>query len=202
MFSGPTQCVNTMPALTTQPIGAVAMAGYSSPISRVTGKPITPEMVRELLDYDSDTGVLTWRVDRGHFPCAGMPAGGRSSHGRINVKLDGRLIAAHRIIWAHVTGAWPIDEIDHRDGNPGNNRFANLREATRPQNCQNTRFVRRNSSSGHKGVSYRKECGKWRARIAVNGKHIVLGVFASKDEAIAAYCAASAELHGEFARRV
>lgn len=91
---------------------------------------------------------------------------------------------------------WPL--VDHVNGNPLDNRRANLRPATSAQNAQNRR-VRRDSKAGLKGVrQYRP--GKWLARIQVHGERVHLGVYGSPAEAARAYDAAAREHFGEFAR--
>jgi len=96
-------------------------------------------------------------------------------------------------------GSWPKDEIDHRDGNASNNRFNNLREATRRENGQN-RCTPSNNTSGFKGVCWHQKEKKWRARICANGECTELGLFESKDDAVTAYETAARECFGEFAR--
>lgn len=90
----------------------------------------------------------------------------------------------------------PTNEIDHINGVKDDNRFSNLREATRGQNTRNSK-TRKDSSVGLKGVS--PDRGKFRARITLNGVRIYLGTFATKEEAFEAVRAARRELHKEFA---
>lgn len=90
-------------------------------------------------------------------------------------------------------------DTDHIDGNGLNNRRSNLRSATKSQNMHNAR-VRKDNSSGYKGVNWNKRKAKWEARIRLNGKHHRLGYHATPEAAHKAYCAASKALHGEFSR--
>jgi hypothetical protein len=106
-----------------------------------------------------------------------------------------RAILLHRVIMGDPEGL----EIDHRNGDGLNNRRANLREATRAQNRRNQRLSRANTS-GFKGVSFDGRRSKWQAYININDKQRNLGLYATPEAAHAAYCAASAKLHGEFGR--
>lgn len=161
--------------------------------------------LRELLHYDPETGVFRRikivapqsRVNIGDV------AGCADGQGYIRIKLggrSGRSYAAHRLAWLYMTGSWPNGEIDHIDLNPSNNRWSNLRLATRSTNIANTR-KRADNMSGAKGV-YRGEGRKrpWRAEITVHKKRIFIGAFATIDEAKAAYDACALKYYGEFAR--
>ena len=106
-----------------------------------------------------------------------------------------RTVLLHRELMGEPDGL----QIDHRDGDGLNNRRSNLRVATRSQNMHN-RSAYCNNKSGFKGVDFRKEGGKWRAKIRINNKEKHLGMFDSPEEAHEAYCRASEKYHGEFGR--
>jgi hypothetical protein len=91
------------------------------------------------------------------------------------------------------------DYLDHEDHNGLNNRRSNLRVATPSQNNRNRKKIVRPCSSPYKGVHLHKATGKFRARIAVDGKNISLGLFESQDDAARAYDEAARKHHGEFA---
>jgi hypothetical protein len=101
----------------------------------------------------------------------------------------------HRVI----LGCPDILSVDHKDGDGLNNRRENLRLATQSQNMHNQRINRANKT-GFKGVSLHKVSGKWIAQIGLKGKTNYLGLFASPEEAHAAYCRASDQYHGDFGR--
>ncbi|HFN3771038.1 TPA: HNH endonuclease signature motif containing protein, partial [Enterobacter hormaechei] len=89
---------------------------------------LTAEMVRELLEYDPTTGLLTWKTCRKKVQ-KGSVAGSVCGNGRklyVKVRI-GRLYRAHRLIWLLVTGEWPKCHIDHVDNDGTNNRWSNLR---------------------------------------------------------------------------
>jgi hypothetical protein len=92
--------------------------------------------------------------------------------------------------------------IDHRNGNPFDNRRVNLRTCGPIGNAMNQRRRRNKKHSRYKGVTWIAQAvaKPWRAQIQANNEHIHLGCFASEHDAAAAYDAAAARLHGEFAR--
>jgi hypothetical protein len=106
----------------------------------------------------------------------------------------GKRLYVHRVMWALVTGAWPVADIDHINGDRTDNRIANLREASRAQNLQNT-LNRAPGMSGIKGVTFDRQTGKWRPQLKKNGKSINLGRFESCEQAQAAYIAAKRQHH-------
>jgi hypothetical protein len=171
---------------------------------------LTAEIVRELLDYDPSTGVFTWRqrplrvgrerADRAwNTRYAGKRTGNRVLSGHLQILIFGRQYSAHRLAWIYVKGEWPEHEVDHWDTNPSNNRWGNLRAATRSQNEANKNLTVRNSS-GFKGVNWETRRQKWRAEIQVNRAHIFLGYFDTAEAAYAAYVAAAEKYFSEFAR--
>jgi hypothetical protein len=161
------------------------------------------DLVRQLLDYDADTGVFTWRpreVDnnsRFNTRFAGKAAGWRDKLGYCCIEFYKTQYMAHRLAWLiHYGEPVPI-ELDHADGDGMNNRIVNLRPASRAQNVAN-RGVFKSNRLGIKGV--RQEGTGFRARIRRNGRPCNLGTFATAEEAAEAYREAAVKLHGEFAR--
>jgi hypothetical protein len=153
---------------------------------------LTAERLRELLDYDPETGVFRWKMNRRR----GKVAGTLRPDGYRQIGIDGCLYLEHRLAWLYVNGEWPADEIDHRNRERAGNQVESLRPATRPQNFANS--IGKGSTSGFKGVSAYGQ--KWRARICVEGNHIFLGYFDTVDDARAAYWQAAQKYCGEFAR--
>jgi hypothetical protein len=156
---------------------------------------LTAEQVRELLDYAPETGLFYWRETRGSV-AAGSEAGTLHIGGYRLIRIGGVGHRAHRLAWLYVHGEHPIGEIDHKNGNPADNRIANLRQCSHAQNTRNV--ARRSNRSGFKGI-YRHR-SKWRAEITVNGRRIHIGVYSTAQDAADAYDAAARFYHGEFAR--
>lgn len=167
------------------------------------GRKISAAYLRARVSYDPDSGEFRYRrhdgaCDAWNANCAGQIATTMDEDGYLVIVVDRTALAAHRAAWAIMTGKWPHLLIDHKDRVKTNNRWENLREATPSQNAAN-RTIRNDNTSGFKGVSYKKQTGRWVARAHINGKAIHIGYFDSAEEAAHAYLAKSTELHGEFA---
>lgn len=89
--------------------------------------------------------------------------------------------------------------IDHINGNPLDNRKANLRFASHTQNVCNSK-IRSDNTSGFKGVHWFPHKNRWVAVICVEGKNRCLGYFREKEDAARAYEQAAHKYFGEFAR--
>ena len=183
----PDQCANTAEPLT-NPLKRSIMAKSN----------LTPEFIREYLQYDPDTGLFVWLKTARHGGKAkvGAVAGVKTVNGRIAISISNYRCYAHRLAWFYVHGHWPAKNIDHIDGDPANNRFNNLREADQSQNMQNmSRKPKKSNTSGFVGVSWSKHKKSWVAAIRINGKQTPLGKFPTPELAHAAYCEAKAKHH-------
>lgn len=115
-----------------------------------------------------------------------------------NYRQDGKkdtIKNLHRLLMNEPDGM----VVDHIDGNTLNNTRDNLRICTQRENAKN-QGVRKNNTSGYKGVSFKKHNQKWRARIHVNDRDKFLGDFETIEEAIEARRKAELEYYGEYAR--
>ncbi len=160
---------------------------------------LTAERLRKLLHYNTETGVFTRRVFTSSRANIGDVAGSPEATGHRRIRVDVTRYLEHRLAWLYVTGSWPNAEIDHIDGNGGNNIFSNLREATRAENSRNRRKGINNTST-YKGVYWDGKKRKWRATIYLNKKHIHIGHFDRSIDAFLAYSFKALALHSEFAR--
>ena len=164
---------------------------------------ITADYLKTRLIYDPETGEFVWKYcghkgNQWNSMCAGKTAGTFSTLGYGVIRIDNIVYLSHRLAWLYMTGEWPTHEIDHIDHDPGNNRYANLRPATRKNNGRN-RKLSKNNAIGIKGVCRIPRSGKWQATITVNGKHKHLGSFCTPEEAGEAYAEAARKFFGEFA---
>jgi len=161
---------------------------------------ITQERLKELLNYNPETGDFIWRVDRNGHVKAGMVAGNiHYKHGYREIRIGSKLYKAHRLVWLYVHGEMPVSFLDHINNDRSDNRLSNLRLATINQNAQNQK-IRSNNTTGYKGVTFVKRVGRYWAQIFVNGKIKSLGYYHTPEEAHAAYCKGADKYFGEFAR--
>lgn len=145
---------------------------------------VTQERLRELLDYDPETGIFHWKSRRGKA-AAGKVAGCLDGRGYCVINVDRKRHYAHRLAWVYVNGGVRFC-IDHINGDKGDNRIANLRDVDCKTNRQNTRKAyASNKSTGILGVRVLK--GKYVSQIWVGGKDMHLGTFTTIEEAHAAY---------------
>lgn len=154
--------------------------------------------LKSVLNYDTETGIFTWRVRPARSRIVvGTEAGciARGIGYRV-IKLGGVLYYSHRLAWLYMTGALPHADMDHVNGERLDNRLCNLREATRQQNCANRRNGR-NNTTGVKGVS--RNGVSFRAAIHYAGRGHCLGSFKTISEAASAYAHAIKALNGAFA---
>ena len=162
---------------------------------------ITQLQLKEVLVYDPESGIFTWISTRNNFRKAGSIAGSVNKFGYIRITIDEKRYMAHCLAWLYMTGEWPKRDLDHQNLDKADNRWRNLREATRSQNIANT-SLNSSNSSGVKGVCWHRRRKLWQAAITCDGRRIHLGYFDVLAEAGSAYELASKELFGEFARSV
>lgn len=156
---------------------------------------LTADALRAILSYDPNTGQFHWLRPTAYKVKPGDKAGGRMKTGHIRIRIAPGRYGAHRLAWLHHYGEWPASEIDHIDGDPGNNRIANLRQVSHALNMQNRRLPPTNSTTKLLGVSWCPRNRKWRACISINGKNRWLGMHATPELAHQRYVEAKRELH-------
>lgn len=150
--------------------------------------------LKDRLHYDPHTGIFRWRFSAARRIKPWDIAGCHDGKKYIVIKFFGRLHGAHRLAWLYMTGEWPKNEVDHIDGIPDNNSFANLREATHKQNLENVKLSARNTS-GYRGVTWCKYNKKWAAQVKHNGKKLKLGYFKDIEKAAEVAAAKRKELY-------
>ena len=157
---------------------------------------ITQELLQALFVYQND-GALIRKIQTNPRAREGEVAGCPNKAGYLRIRINGKLYMNHRLIWFLHHGTWPT-AIDHINGNNQDNRIENLRECTYSQNMHNCK-TKKNNTTGIKGVQWRKDRNRYRARILVEGKEIFVGSFVTLEEAEQAIKKARDHYHREFA---
>ena len=155
---------------------------------------LTQERLRSLFDYDPQTGVLTRKSEPSSRSPIGAPIGGNDGAGYLQTIVDGRRYRLHRLIYLYMLGTLPEHYVDHLNRNRSDNRWQNIRHATRTENAHNIGISGHNTS-GFTGVSWAANCCKWEARITLANKGKVLGYFDTREAASEAYKAAKLIYH-------
>ena len=176
----------------------------------------SPEVLRQLLRYEPETGKLFWK-ERGPewfeggkiCSCRGwntrfamteaftaLTAGYRSG------AVLGVPVYAHRVAWAIVFGAWPVGDIDHFNHDKTDNRLCNLSDVSASDNMKN-QSLRIDNLSGQTGVSWSGQRGMWCVKVKASGRSYHGGFFMNIDEAIDAAVSAHNSLgfHPNHGRR-
>lgn len=169
---------------------------------------ITHAQLLELISYDPDTGLFRMRK-----ATRIRPVGRVMNNNRLKIERGGRKVRstsinifgfkatrAGRIAWFYMTGEWPTAEIDHRDNDGWNQKWDNLREASRSQNQANTRRYKSNTSGKKCVFPSGRRIKPWRVQIQKDKRRISIGCFETKEAAHAAYVLAAARLHSDFSR--
>jgi hypothetical protein len=162
---------------------------------------LTKERAIEILEYDHSSGHLTWRENRGGKAKRGERAGSihvdrKANYSYRQLSIDGKNYREHIVIWLMVTGSLPSMFIDHENQDATDNRWSNLRLATRSENAKNQRRQTRTiaGATGVTGVNWSKALGKYRAKIRTGGRCFHLGYFDRLDDATSARRAAEMRL--------
>ena len=155
---------------------------------------LSHEELKNILHYNPEIGLFSWLIKPSDKIKIGSIAGSVDKDGYVIITLNSKKYRAHRLIWFYVYGKWPVNEIDHINRIPSDNRIINLREVTDQEN-QFNRGKQKNNTSGYKGVSWNKQNKKWLANIRVNRKTIYLGYFDDILEASEAYRKAKEKYH-------
>lgn len=126
---------------------------------------ITKTRLKEVLFYNSTSGLFTWLIDvkgsRGRYGVAGTT----NNRGYVSITIDGKRYSAHRLAFLYMEGELPEHHVDHINRDKTDNSWANLRHATEAINNRN-----RKSNLDFIGVGLHSKSGKWNARVPENNR--------------------------------
>lgn len=169
---------------------------------------LTQKTLKELLHYDPDTGIFTWKErDVKYFAHCKKPGVAskiwntnfsktvagykytrkhyKTYYEKITITINGsqKAYSSHRLAFLYMTGKWPKHQIDHIDQDGENNTWINLRDITGKENQRN-KTLQKNNTSGFNGVHWVKKTKRWRVMLYLNNKQIYGGTFINKEDAI------------------
>ena len=156
---------------------------------------LTQKRLKQILHYDLAIGEFRWLVNVGSVK-SGTVAGCLDGKGYLVIKIDGKKYYGSQLAFLYITGRFARPTADHKDRNPSNTKWDNLREATWSQSNANQKPRGR---SGLKGAAWSEAAQKWKSSVRVKGRRIHLGYFDTAKEANQAYTVAARQHHGEFA---
>ncbi len=147
---------------------------------------MTGDELKQVLHYEPATGVFTRRISKSNGVKIGDVAGSVNKvNGYRLIHVNNKNYNASRLAFLYMTGHFPTNEADHESGVRDDDRWENLRDATRSVNCRNN-LIRKDNSSGITGVHWNKSAKKWRARLRINNRPLHLGSFTDKYDAVVA----------------
>ena len=139
---------------------------------------ISWEDLVKILDYCPDTGVFTWKINKGIYKPGDTAGGIPKPSGYLYIGVNGIRYLAHRLAWFYCFKEWPELDIDHINRIRNDNRLDNLREVSRSVNLRNSAS---RSTSGFKNVY--KNGAKYWARVWVNYEPKYLGTYDTAEQA-------------------
>ena len=165
--------------------------------SQTPPKELTQARLKELVNYDPETGIFTWISPQAACMKPGDLAGSWHPRGYLRIKVCGKRYMAHRLAFLWMLGSYPPEQtqVDHINGVCSDNRWENLRHSTHSENQHNYGGPQRTNTCGFLGVYWHKRVRKWCAKITLNRRLYHLGYFNTAEEASFAYLAAKDNLH-------
>lgn len=152
---------------------------------------VTQQLLHDYFSYDANVGDFIWRKRpfRSHIKL-GATAGYIDKKGYICIGIASSHYFAHRLAWMYVYGHWPLNQIDHIDGNKTNNAIWNLRDVSASENAAN-----RVQGIGYSWSSREQ---KFCSQVYIDGKSHWLGYFDTAEAARSAYVSAHVEANGPY----
>lgn len=88
---------------------------------------LTQAELKEILNYDPETGDFTWKVKRTNKINIGDKAGFIPQDKRIKIGINNRVYRADRLVYLYKEGIIPHRTIIHINGDMSDNRLSNLK---------------------------------------------------------------------------
>lgn len=147
------------------------------------------ELIKNM-DIDIVSGLVYWAKPRPKV-VVGMEAGGKNNKGYHQIKFNGKYYKRHRIIFYVANGYLPLI-VDHKHGIEYGDGIDNLQEVTNSENVAKG-SMRKDNTSGYKGVSFHKGIGKY--QVSIQGNYI--GCYSDLSKAKDAYAHYALKLYSD-----
>ena len=142
---------------------------------------LTQAKLKEILHYDPETGIFTWKTKR----MFGKVAGTITHKGYTQIKINKKCYCAGRLAILYMEGNFPKDQVDHNNRIRNDDRYSNLTCCNQSFNMQNTRTAK-NNLTGIKRVGRCNTRNKYTAKIVIDRKFKGLGQFDNLIDAVKA----------------
>lgn len=140
-------------------------------------------MIFTQIVYNTEFNDISWAT-KGKRRKLNKRTGVLTNKGYLRTKINKKSYPNHWLVWAlhnnNILPKYPLEEIDHIDGNRINNNISNLRLVSKRENCNNLKCHREGKLPG---CSFNKSINLWVSRISLNNKVKLLGYFKTKEEA-------------------
>ena len=148
---------------------------------------LTKKQLKQVLHYNPDTGIFTWLIKISGVKPGDIAGTKRKHDGKtyILISINGKKYRAHRLAFLYMIGRFPIELVDHEDGDGINNKWNNIRETDPVNNNRNMR-LRVDNTSGVPGVYWNKKDKRWQVSIKVGEDRGYIGQYADYFEAVCA----------------
>jgi hypothetical protein len=99
---------------------------------------MTQDQLKSILSYDPNTGLFTRIKDVAYSQHkVGSVMGSLNDKGYRIIVINQKRYRAHRLAFLYMEGAFPPDDVDHRNTIKDDNRWVNLYKCTRSENMNN-----------------------------------------------------------------
>jgi len=157
---------------------------HNSDLLKQKEKPLTRQVLLNLLTYSEDTGYFTRKIKVGKLNI-GDRAGYLVASGYRYIIVNKIRYAEHRLVWFYCFNSWPKGVIDHKDQNKSNNALINLRDITQKVNCRDNKpnTIKQTTKIKHKLTGVHPSGKVFKTTWACYAGNDYIGIYKSQKEA-------------------
>ena len=141
------------------------------------------DTINTKFDCDINQGTFRYKKASGKIKVGDIAGTVRKDGYRaISVTANEKHLA-HKLIYLMANGHWPSGVLVHVSGDKSDNSISNIKETSKSESCSSSTTVRKNNTSGFKGVTWDINNNCYQARLIIKGERIFLGNFPTAEEA-------------------